>query len=137
MPLKVYESPFYIQKGTGLSSIFTTLIKGLRPLFKGAFRFGKKIIKTPSAKKLFRNVKKEALRGGFNVVGDTLRGENIAKSTKKNLSTIRKKTAKSIENLLDQPSRKKRRRLKKIKNKTKSKRRRPKLKYKLQRDIFD
>ncbi len=68
-------------RGAGIGSVFSKVFNAIVP-------FAKAVMRNPMAKRVIRDVKK----AGINVVKDTLRGENVLKSTKKALRKVRDRT---------------------------------------------
>lgn len=102
-PIKVYESDLSWQRGRGLGSIFAGVFKGLVPLVRSALKIGKSALKSPAAKRLLKDVKKEALRAGINVSSDVLAGENLGKSAQKNLVRVKKRVISSAKKNIAKP----------------------------------
>jgi hypothetical protein len=85
--VQVYPYDQYYNRGDGVGSIFRSLYSTVVPLVKSAFRIGKKALATPVGQAVKKAAKRTAMRAGLNVVNDALAGENIIKSTKKQLKS--------------------------------------------------
>lgn len=84
------------QRGRGIGSIFSGLIRAFRPLASKSFEIGKKFLTSDTAKNLgstIGNMGKEAIK---NVAVDILEGKNINESAKNQLSNARKTLAETL-----------------------------------------
>jgi hypothetical protein len=93
----VYPYDQYRMRGAGLGSIFSSLFSSVVPLFKSAFRIGTKVLKSPAAKTLARQAKKQAIRSSLNIVGDALSGKNVKESAKRELESTKQTVAKAVK----------------------------------------
>lgn len=80
-------APYY--RGAGLGSIFSRIYSSVVPIVKGLVSTGAKAAKSSTGKYLINKAKKTAATAGLNVVHDTLNGENVLESTKRELAKAR------------------------------------------------
>ena len=91
-------------KGGGIGAVFSTIVRTLVPIFKGLFRVGSSMAKSPVG----QIVKQEAIRSGLNagigVVGDALRGRNVAQSAKARVKEQARKLPGNIQRAVSRPT---------------------------------
>lgn len=87
--LLAHRHEFERMRGAGVGSVFSSLFSSVIPIVKSAYRVGENAIKTPLGQKIAKTVKKQAVKAGINVVRDALRGENIFKSTKREVKSAK------------------------------------------------
>lgn len=92
-------------KGGAAGAIFSTIIRTLVPVFKGLFKIGTSVAKSPVG----QIIKQEAIRSGvatgIGVVGDALRGRNLEQSAKTRIKEQTRKLPDNIDRAISQPSR--------------------------------
>jgi D-alanyl-D-alanine carboxypeptidase len=82
-----------MQKGHGIGSILSSVFRNLLPVVK---KIGTRILKSKVTKRVGKAAAKAALRGGIDIVADTLHGENVKGSVKKNIKVASRKVANSL-----------------------------------------
>ena len=86
-----------IARGGGLGSVFGTLFRTVSPLVKRLVSSGARLLRSRPARKLARNIKKDAVSTGIKLASQALSGENIAKAAKENVKDFGRKAAKRTE----------------------------------------
>ena len=84
----------FTQRGRGLGSIFSSLIRAVIPV---ASKVGRAMIKSPITKELLNTVKDTAIQGGVSLAADALRGNNMEDSLQENLNMAKERMAQTIE----------------------------------------
>lgn len=84
------------QRGRGVGNILRSLYNKVTPTIKS---FGSKVLASPVTKTALTTVKDIAANTGLTILKDTLRGEDLATSTRSNVSVAKRKLSKA---LLDQ-----------------------------------
>lgn len=75
----------YIQRGQGIGSILSSLWKTVYPAVKSLLTG---LSRSPITKKVIKAAKKSAIDAGLNIAADTLSGENVGASIKKNAGVM-------------------------------------------------
>ena len=83
--------------GAGVGAVFSTILKTLVPVFKGVFRVGSAVAKSPVGQAIKKEVVRSGLNAGINVVGDALKGKNLLRSARARVSQQAKKLPSNIE----------------------------------------
>jgi hypothetical protein len=101
-----------LQRGRGLGNVLRSLYGKVTPTLKAV---GSKVLDSPVTKAALSTVKDIATNAGLNVLKDTLKGEDVSKSVKSNLSVAKRKLSQDLLKQLYEQSqigrgRKKRRR---------------------------
>ena len=84
----------FSQRGRGLGSIFSSLIRAVIP---AASKVGKAMLKSPITKELLKTAKDTAIQGGVSLAADALRGEDMSESLQQNLNMAKERMADSME----------------------------------------
>jgi len=114
--MHIYESDLYLMKGRGgayyldesayhrgggLGSIFSSIFSRVVPYIKSAFRMGSNVVRKAASsdvgKVLKKELKKQATTAAVNVASDALKGENVLKSSKKNLKRASEGVGRKLE----------------------------------------
>lgn len=107
--LFIYQTQLYQQqRGGGIASIFSNLYSSVVPMIKGALKIGSKAASSRIGKTIIKKAKKRAMRAGLNVVSDALEGQNVLKSTKRELKRagrdVLKQSGRTIANAVMRPN---------------------------------
>jgi hypothetical protein len=84
-----YRGP-YMQRGTGIGSIFSGLFRGVLPALASGVR---SIFAHPATRAIGKSVSDAAITGGLNLAADAVAGRGMKKSFEKQLGEARKKVA--------------------------------------------
>jgi hypothetical protein len=91
-----YHSGARIQRGRGIGSLFSGLIRGFAPIARMGLQAGKKLLTSDFVK----NIGRSALEGGKtilkDVAADLIEGNNVEENAQKNLQEARKRIAGTI-----------------------------------------
>lgn len=91
-----FHSGVRLQRGRGIGSLFSGLIKGFAPIARMGIQAGKRLLNSDFAK----NIGRSALEGGKtilkDVAADLIEGGNVEDNAQKNLQDARKKIAATI-----------------------------------------
>ena len=93
----VYGS--YGRRGAGIGSIFSSLFSHLVPVVKTALGIGRRALASPAGQQLAKAAKRSAMQAGLNLVGNTLQGEDVATSAKREIAKARQTMGHVIKNL--------------------------------------
>ena len=93
----VYGS--YGRRGAGIGSIFSSLFSRLVPIVKTALGVGRRALASQAGQQIAKAAKRSAMQAGLSVVGDALRGDNVAESAKREIAKARKTMGRVIKNL--------------------------------------
>jgi len=77
-------------RGAGIGSIFSSLYSSLVPIVKSALRLGKRAASSSVGRQLTKELKRSVSKAGLNVVADSLAGENILESSKREMKKATK-----------------------------------------------
>ena len=83
--------------GSGLGAVFSSIFRTLVPVFKGVFRIGSAVAKSPAGQAIKKEVIKSGLNAGISVVGDALRGRNVLQSAKDRVKQQAEKLPSNVE----------------------------------------
>lgn len=92
--MRYYKSDVDYMRGTGVGSIFSSIVRGVSPFLKTLFNVGKSAVKSKTGQNILKNMKKEAYDSTLNLTHDILSGKNVKQATKDNI-------AKSSQNVLE------------------------------------
>jgi len=84
-------------KGGGVGAVFSSIFRTLVPVFKGIFRVGSAVAKSPVGQAIKNEAIKSGLNAGINVVGDALRGRNVLQAAKNRVTQQAIKLPTNIE----------------------------------------
>lgn len=84
------------QRGRGIGSIFSGLIRAFKPLASKSFEIGKRILTSNTAKNLGSTIGQLGTEALKNVAVDILEGKNINEAAKNQLNNARKTLAESL-----------------------------------------
>jgi len=91
-----YHSGVRLQRGRGIGSLFSGLMRGFAPLARMGLQAGKKLFSSD----IVKNIGRSALEGGKtilkDVAADLIEGNSAGENAQKNLQDARKKIASTI-----------------------------------------
>ena len=92
----LYHSGLRFQRGRGIGSIFASLWRGLAPLAKMGLSAGKKFLGSSLGQKLANTAMETGKQGLVNLAADTLAGENVIESGKRQFANVKDKLATTL-----------------------------------------
>lgn len=84
------------QRGRGIGSLFSGLLRGFMPVLNMGLNAGKKMIQSDLGKNLTGALADTGKAAIKNIAADLLEGKNIANTTQEELSNARKKLASTL-----------------------------------------
>jgi len=85
------------QSGRGIGSLFSGIIRGLKPLFSMGLSAGKKLLTSDTAKQIGSTLLDIGKDSAKNLAVDLLEGKNIEESLNKELQSAKNKIASKIK----------------------------------------
>ncbi len=85
------------QRGRGLGSFFSSLIRGLIPVAKFGFQTGKKLINTDLGQKLTKKALEQAKASALSLSTDLLEGKNMKESAQRELNNVKQQLATTLK----------------------------------------
>lgn len=85
------------QSGRGIGSLFSGIIRGLKPLFSMGLSAGKKLLTSETAKKLGSSVLDIGKEAAKNLAVDLLEGRNLNESLDKEMQSAKSQIASKIK----------------------------------------
>ena len=102
---KYYESPYFIQRGHGLGSLFRSigsfLIPVAKKIFPAAKSVAKKVVKSQAAKNIAKELKDSAIDAGLNLAETALTGGDLKESAKAGFEGAKKRVTKAAKREID------------------------------------
>lgn len=85
------------QSGRGIGSLFSGIIRGLKPLFSMGLSAGKKLLTSDTAKKIGSTMLDMGKDAAKNLAVDLLEGKNLDESLNKEIQSAKAKIASKIK----------------------------------------
>lgn len=96
-----------LQKGRGIGGLLRAASSLFKPLFRSVGSTALKVARSDAGKAIGKVVKDQAISSAKNIALDTISGKNIKDSVNSEVKNVRKRVADGIENVLNEPKKRK------------------------------
>jgi hypothetical protein len=84
------------QRGRGIGSIFSGLIRGFAPIARKGLQFGKQILGSSLVKNIANSALESGKKAAINIAADLLEGKNVKNTAQKELDEAKNKIASTL-----------------------------------------